>query len=318
MLHPLFPLTVFSKFNFMTDRKKFDVIIIGGGYAGLSAAMALGRSLRNVLIIDSGKPCNRQTPHSHNFITQDGVKPSVIAEKAQEQVLKYESIKIHNDLAVSGKKTESGFEITTETDKIFTAKKLIFAAGIKDIMPNIKGFSDCWGISVIHCPYCHGYEFKSQKTGIMANGDTAFHVASLVNNLTDKISILTNGKSDFTIEQIEKLKEHKIEIIEREILEMEHNKGSITNVVLKNGEKIHFNAVYAAIPFVQHSNIPASLGCELTDEGYIQVDDFQKTSIEGVYACGDNSTRMRSIANAVANGNLAGAMTNMELTHDNF
>ena len=318
MLKPLFPSKSFSKFNFMTDTKKIDVIIIGGSYAGLSAAMALGRSLRNVLIIDSGKPCNRQTPHSHNFITQDGVKPNVIAEKAQEQVLKYETIKIHNDLAVSGKKTESGFEITTETNKTFTAKKLIFATGIKDIMPNIKGFSDCWGISVIHCPYCHGYEFKGQKTGIMANGDTAFHIASLVNNLTDNITILTNGKSDFTIEQIEKLKEHKIEIIKTEISEIEHNKGSITNAVLKNGEKINFNAVYAAIPFIQHSNIPASLGCELTEQGYIQVDDFQKTNIEGIYACGDNSTRMRSIANAVANGNLAGAMANMELTHDNF
>ena len=302
----------------MTDRKKFDVIIIGGSYAGLSAAMALGRSLRNVLIIDSGKPCNRQTPRSHNFITQDGEKPSKIAEKAQAQVLKYETIKIHNDLAISGKKTKNGFEITTETNKTFTAQKLIFATGIKDIMPNIKEFSACWGISVIHCPYCHGYEFKGQKTGIMANGNTAFHVASLVNNLTDNISILTNGKSDFTNEQIEKLKEHKIEIIETEISEIEHNKGSITNVVLKNGEKVNFNAVYAAIPFEQHSNIPASLGCELTEQGYIQVDDFQKTNIEGIYACGDNSTMMRSIANVVAKGSLAGVMANMELTHDNF
>lgn len=312
------PFRSFSKFNFMRDRKIFDVIIIGGSYAGLSAAMALGRSLRNVLIIDSGLPCNRQTPHSHNFITQDGEKPSVIAEKAQAQVLKYETVKIHNELAVSGKKTGNGFEITTETDKIFTAKKLIFATGVKDIMPNIKGFSECWGISVIHCPYCHGYEFKGQKTGIMANGNTAFHVASLVNNLTDNISILTDGKSDFTIEQIEKLKKNKIEIIETEISEIEHNKGNISNVVLKNGDKLNFNVLYAAIPFVQHSNIPASLGCELTEQGYIQVDDFQKTSIEGIYACGDNSTRMRSVANAVANGNLAGAMTNMELTHDNF
>src|SRR5205823_5028536 len=113
----------------MTDNKNFDVIIVGGSYAGLSAAMALGRALRNILIIDSGLPCNRQTPHSHNFITQDGEKPSVVAAKAKAQVLKYNTVKILNDLAVSGKKTENGFAITTKTGETFGAKKLIFATG---------------------------------------------------------------------------------------------------------------------------------------------------------------------------------------------
>src|SRR5690606_28226163 len=143
-------------------------IIIGGSYARLSAAMALGRSLRNVLIIDSGLPCNRQTPHSHNFITQDGEKPNVIAEKAKAQVLNYDTIKFYNGTAVSGSKIENGFVITTQTEEKFTAKKLIFATGIKDIMPDIKEFQACWGISVIHCPYCHGYEFRNQKTAILA------------------------------------------------------------------------------------------------------------------------------------------------------
>ncbi len=312
------PFASFSKFNFMIDNKTFDVIIVGGSYAGLSAAMALGRSLRNVLIIDNGKPCNRQTPYSHNFITQDGIKPSVIAQKAKEEVLNYDTIKFLNDFAIRGQKTKNGFEIITENGKKIKSKKLIFSTGIKDTMPEIKGFSDCWGISVIHCPYCHGFEFKGQKTGIIANGNTAFHVASLVNNLTDKISILTSGKSNFTTEQTEKLKKNNIEIIETEISEIEHNKGNINNVVFKNEKKINFDAVYAAIPFVQHSNIPASLGCKLTEQGHIEVDDFQKTSIEGIYACGDNSTRMRSVANAVASGNIAGAMTNMELINDNF
>src|SRR5690554_3126386 len=121
-----FPLTAFTKFNNMTDSKNFDVIIIGGSYAGLSSAMALGRSMRNVLIIDSGLPCNRQTPHSHNFITQDGVKPSEIAEKAKTQVLKYDTVKFLEGLATSGKKTENGFTITTQTGLVFKAKKLIF------------------------------------------------------------------------------------------------------------------------------------------------------------------------------------------------
>src|SRR5690606_26609566 len=142
----------------MANNKHFDVIIIGGSYAGLSAAMALGRALRNVLIIDGGSPCNRQTPHSHNFITQDGEKPHIIAEKARTQVLQYPTIKFITGIAHSGFKTEFGFTITTKANETFEAKKLIFATGLKDNMPDIKGFSECWGISVIHCPYCHGYE----------------------------------------------------------------------------------------------------------------------------------------------------------------
>ncbi|MEL6971969.1 MAG: NAD(P)/FAD-dependent oxidoreductase, partial [Bacteroidota bacterium] len=155
----------------MKSNNGFDVIIVGGSYSGLSAAMALGRSLRNILIIDSGLPCNRQTPHSHNFITQDGEQPAAIAEKAKAQVLNYDTIRFLHGKAISGKKTENGFTITTQKEETFTAKKLVFATGVKDIMPDIGGFSACWGISVIHCPYCHGYEVKNEKTGILANGD---------------------------------------------------------------------------------------------------------------------------------------------------
>jgi thioredoxin reductase len=296
----------------------FEVIIIGGSYAGLSAAMSLGRSMRNILVIDSGLPCNRQTPHSHNFITHDGEKPAVIREKARTEVLAYDTVKIVDDLAIAGKKTGDGFSITTQSGKEFSAKKLVFATGIKDMMPNIKGLAECWGISVVHCPYCHGYEIRGQKTGIMANGAKAMHVTSLVNNLTDNVTLLTNGKADLSEEQINKLKKWNIEIIDTEVSEIEHQDGNIRSVKFKDGSNIEFNALYAAIPFIQHSDIPVSLGCELNEQGYIKIDGFQKTTVEGVFACGDNSAMMRSVANAVFSGNFAGAMVNKELTDETF
>lgn len=311
-------LSSFTKFTNMNNNRNFDVIIIGGSYAGLSAAMALGRSLRSVLIIDSGLPCNRQTPHSHNFITQDGEKPNVISAKAKEQVLKYDTVQFINDLAVEGKKVEAVFEITTQSNKMFKAKKIVFATGIKDIMPYIKGFSECWGISVVHCPYCHGYEFRNQRTGVMANGEKAFHVASLVNNLTDDITLLTLGKADFNSDQIAKLNSHSIEIIETNVSEIEHENGYVKNVVFNNGKKMDFNALYAAIPFIQNSDIPVALGCELTEQGYIRVDMFQKTTIQGVFACGDNASMMRSVAHSVSAGNIVGAIVNHELTSEQF
>lgn len=312
------PLSMTKQYKSMEENKQFDAIIVGGSYSGLSAAMALGRSMRKVLIIDSGNPCNKQTPRSHNFITHDGEKPADISQKAKEQVLNYPTVAFLSDLAVNGRKIPDGFTITTQSGISVTGRKLIVATGVKDIIPEIKGFSECWGISVIHCPYCHGYEFKGKKTAIMANGDRAFHVTSLVNNLTDKITILTNGKADFKEEHLQKLKKHAIEIIETPLTEIGHTNGYVKNVVFSDGNKLIFDAVYAAIPFQQHSDIPVGLGCELTEMGHVKTDSFQKTTVSGIYACGDNSSPMRSVANAVAAGNIAGAMVNMDLTNETF
>lgn len=312
------PLTAFSNFNQMTKNKNYDVIIIGGSYSGLSAAMALGRSLRNVLVIDSGLPCNRQTAHSHNFITQDGEEPMVIAEKAKAQVLKYDTVQFLTDLAINGKKTDKGFEITTQSGKVFSAKKLVFATGVKDIMPDIEGFSACWGITVIHCPYCHGYEVKHQKTGILANGLFAFHLAQLIRNWTKDLTIFTNGTSELTQEQTDKIKKHNISIIEREISSLRHHNGVVQEILFKDNSTFELKAIYARPPFEQHCNIPELLGCEMTEQGFIKVDSFQKTSVENVFACGDNTSPFRAVSYAVSTGNIAGAVLNNAMTEEEF
>ena len=133
----------------MAGNNTFDVIIVGGSYSGLAAAMALGRALKKVLMIDDEKSCNRQTPHSHNFITNDGNSPAAIAALAKTQINKYDTVRFFNGLATGGKKTETGFEIVVSSGEIFSAKKLIFATGIMDILPHIEGLAACWGISVL-------------------------------------------------------------------------------------------------------------------------------------------------------------------------
>ncbi|MNX81899.1 Alkyl hydroperoxide reductase subunit F [compost metagenome] len=280
--------------------------------------MALGRALRQVLIIDSGKPCNAQTPHSHNFLTQDGETPKAIAEKARKQVEKYDTVSFHSGLAVRGEKTDSGFEITTESGVVFTAKKLHFATGVKDVMPDIEGAAECWGISMIHCPYCHGYEVRNEKTGILGNGEVAFHFTKLITNWTKDLTVFTNGKSTLTAEQTAKLKAYGIPVIEDEIAAFGHKNGSIESVRFKDGSSTELTAMYAKLPFLQHSDIPEQLGCAFNEQAYIQVNEFQKTSVPGIYASGDNAAPMRSVANAVATGTLAGAMINMELVNESF
>lgn len=302
----------------MKNLEKFDVIIVGGSYSGLAAGMALGRSLKKVLIIDSGKPCNQQTPYSHNFLTQDGKTPKEIAQLGKLQVELYKTVHFVEGLAAGGKKTQNGFQIETDSGESFEAKKLIFATGIRDIMPQIKGFAECWGISVLHCPYCHGYEVRHQKTGILGNGEYGYEFSRLISNWTDDLTLFTNGKSTLSKDETQKLMGKGIKIVESEIAELQHVEGHLKQLVFKDGSVAALKAIYAHIPFEQHCPIPESLGCELTEEGYISVDGQQMTSVEGVYACGDNTTRMRTVSYAVAMGATTGMMLNKKMVLDEF
>ncbi|CAC9972575.1 NAD(P)/FAD-dependent oxidoreductase [Flavobacterium panici] len=300
------------------EQKNFDVIIIGGSYSGLSAAMSLGRSLRQVLIIDSGLPCNRQTPHSHNFITQDGEKPAVISAKAKLQVDLYKTVHFYNGLAVKAIGKENGFEVSTDSGETFNSRKILFATGIKDLFPEINGFADCWGISVLHCPYCHGYEVKNEKTAIIANGEMAFDFAKLISNWTKDLRLCTNGKSTLTLEQTEILKKHGVQIFEEEIDSFEHEEGYVKNIIFKNQEKVAVKAIYARPPFEQHCPLPADLGCDINEQGLLKVDFMQKTNVAGIYASGDCTTQMRSVAIAVSIGSFAGAVINKDLIDEDF
>jgi thioredoxin reductase len=194
---------------------------------------------------------------------------------------------------------------------------LLFATGITDL-PHINGFAECWGISVLHCPYCHGYEVKHENIGIIGNGDIGFEFVRLISNWTKQLTLFTNGKSTLTNEQTEKLKDHRIPIFENEILEFEQSSGNIQSIVFKDKTKFKVKALFARPDFKQQCNIPQNLGCEITEQGYIKVDDFHKTSIQGVYAAGDNSSFFRAVSVAVASGNKAGAVINKALIEEQF
>ncbi|WP_316790538.1 NAD(P)/FAD-dependent oxidoreductase [Pedobacter frigoris] len=292
---------------------KNDVIIIGGSYAGLSAAMSLGRAIRNVVIIENGKPCNAQTPYSHNFLTRDGSKPAEIAALGKEQVMKYPTVRFVTGKAVALNGEDLNFQVVLEDGQVFFSKKILFATGLKDLIPDIKGFAACWGISVIHCPYCHGYEYKGQDTGVLMNGAGVFEVARMIRNWTDRLSVFTNGPATLEIDQLKKLSEMNIQVEEREIDRFDHQNGILENIVFKDGSGTRLDALYARPPFEQHCSILKDLGCKIAGTGHVEVDEFQKSSIPGIYAAGDSTTLMRSVAAAVYTGNKAGAMINHEL-----
>jgi thioredoxin reductase len=302
----------------MENNKHFDVIVVGGSYSGLAAAMALGRSLRKVLIIDSGKPCNRQTPYSHNFLTQDGKSPFEIAALGKQQLAIYSTVEFFNGLAVKIGKAEGGFIIGALSGELFNSKKIIFATGIKDQMPDIPGFSECWGISALHCPYCHGYEVRNQPTGIIGNGDYGFEFSKLISNWTDELTLFTNGQSTLTGRQVSDLERWHIDVVDDEITELEHINGQLNAIIFNNGSKASVKAIYSRLPFQQHCQLPKEFGCELTEHGFIRIDNVHRTSVDGIFACGDNVSPMRTVANAVSMGTTTGMMVNKELIEEDL
>ncbi len=253
-----------------------DVMIIGGSYAGLSAAMALGRSMRDVLIVDSGKPCNRQTPYSHNFITRDGETPAAIAAIARRQVLRYPTVSWLDDQALNVVKKQDYFEMGTASGGVYRSRKILFATGINDQMPALEGFAACWGISVLHCPYCHGYEVKDKRLAVSGNGDAGFHLAMMIHHWSGDLTVFTDGAASFSTEQKDKLNKHGIEIVAGAFDHLEHQEGILSAIVLKDGSRYEKDALFARVPFQEQSGLPAALGCAMDEQGYIRVDEFKK------------------------------------------
>ncbi|WP_338870212.1 NAD(P)/FAD-dependent oxidoreductase [Spirosoma sp. SC4-14] len=296
----------------------YEVIIVGGSAAGLSAALLLGRSLRRLLVIDNGKPANRQTPHSHSFLTRDGISPTELNTIAREQALAYPTVRLIDDTAVTATQHATGFSVTTETGNTYRADRIVLATGLKDELWPIPGFAECWGISVLHCPYCHGYEVHGQALGILANGDAAFEMSRLIYHWSPRLTLFTNGPSTLSVEQAEKLQKHQIEIIETPITEIPHQNGQLSGLLLADQTHYPLTALFSRPPIVQASDLARQLGCVHNELGFVQVDDFGRTSIPGVFAAGDTHTMMRQVVVAAANGLRTAAMINKELIDEYF
>ncbi len=302
----------------MNNNDFYDVLIIGGSYSGLSAAMSLARSMRSVLVIDSGEPCNRQTPYTHNFLTQDGNSPDEIRTVAKSELELYEHMTFANTKAEAANRIPNGFEVETANGVYYKGRKLLLASGVRDILPKVEGIAECWGISVLHCPYCHGYEVKNEKTILIANGTAAFEAAKVISHWTKDLIILTNGKSKLKPDQLDLLELRGIPVVESRVRSLVHQNGKVNTVLCTDGTSYDTTTVYAQSKTEQHAPLAKELGCKFNRHGLIKVDVLQKTSEPGIYACGDNSSKGRSVAVAVAAGSVAGIFINKELVDEAF
>lgn len=296
----------------------YDVIVIGGSFAGLAAATQLGRARRRVLIIDSGAPRNRFAAHSHGFFSRDGAPPLELLAEARRQLQPYRTVESHTARAIAANQIDGGFDVALEGGEGVKARKLILAHGMTDdlsVLP--KGAEACWGKSVFFCPYCHGFEFGDRKLGLLLRHGDALALAKLYREWTNELTLFTNGAPvDALVRNA--LADFSVPIVDDTVLALEHDNGDLRAVVTAGGP-VPIDALFTHPPAKFSTNIGVELGCETADGTlgpFFSTGDWKSTNIPGVTAAGDIARPSPSISYAVADGVAAGIFTHRSLFAD--
>jgi thioredoxin reductase len=290
-----------------------DVGIIGGGPAGMNAALVLGRARKSVVVIDEGRPRNRVTRESHGFLTRDGIKPSEFRRIAKEQINAYPSVHFVSDTAVTITGTDGNFQITTAQGTTYRSKKLLFAVGMKDLPLDINGLTAVYGKSAFVCPYCDGWELRDQSLVLIVKGAKALHSAKMLSGWTNQYTICTDGPDEWTDEQREELKQHNVPAFDSPIQRIESGDGMVQRVVLEDGTIVPCTGIFFAPKLVTGSDLPQAIGCQITEAGTVIVDGFGKTNVPGIYSAGDAASELYQAITAASLGALAGVSINGEL-----
>ncbi|MFP3391989.1 NAD(P)/FAD-dependent oxidoreductase [Brevibacillus sp. SIMBA_040] len=295
------------------EKQLFDVAIIGGGPAGLNAALVLGRARKKVAVIDEGRPRNAVTREVHGFLTRDGISPSEFRRIAKEEISAYPSVSFVEDTAVSIGGTDGRFQIETEQGQIFASKKVLFTVGMKDRPLDIPGLAEVYGKSAFVCPYCDGWELRDQPLVIITKGAELMHFAPIISGWTNRFTVCTNGPDELTDADREELQRKQVPLFDSPIRHIDSSHGIVQQVVLEDGTIVSCRGIFFKPELVTGSDLPRTIGCQITEAGEIVVDDFGKTNVPGVYSAGDATSRMHQAIAAASRGAVVSAMINNEL-----
>ncbi|MBB6670844.1 NAD(P)/FAD-dependent oxidoreductase [Cohnella nanjingensis] len=294
-------------------KQLLDVVIIGGGPAGLNAALVLGRARKNVAVIDEGRPRNAVTRETHGFLTRDGISPSEFRRMAKEEIGAYPSVSFVADTAVSIVGTDGRFQMETEQGQTFASKKVLFAVGMKDRPLDIPGLAEVYGKSAFVCPYCDGWELRDQPLVIINKGAELMHFAPLISGWTNRFTVCTNGPDELTDAEREELRQHQVPLFDSPIRHIDSSDGIVRQVVLEDGTTVPCRGIFFKPELVTGSELLRMIGCEITEWGAVVVDNLGKTNVPGVYSAGDAASRMHQAIAAASMGALAAAAINNEL-----
>lgn len=294
--------------------ERHDVVVVGGSFAGLAAALQLARARRRVLVVDAGLRRNRFSEAAHGFLGQDGRPPGEIVADARAQLLAYPTATIREDTVVDAADAAGGWRVTLADGPAVEAARLILATGVVDVLPEVPGLAERWGKAVLHCPYCHGYEFADRALGVLATSPLAIHQAMLVREW-GPTTLFGSGAFVPDEEQRAALAARGIPFEPVPVAALEGPAGAIEAVRLADGRRVPLAALYIA-PRSLPPPLAERLGCAFDDGPFgpvIRADERRQTTVPGVYAAGDAARLMPSVSGAVADGVTAGVFAHQSM-----
>ncbi|MDR6508961.1 NAD(P)/FAD-dependent oxidoreductase [Arthrobacter oryzae] len=302
------------------DTTRYDAVIVGGGAAGLSAATTLGRALRSVLVIDSGTPRNAAAAGVHGFLSRDGMAPRELLSVGRREVLSYGGTVIDGE-AVSARQTPEGFEVLIADGRRFFGRRLLVTTGLTDELPPIAGLREQWGKGVVHCPYCHGWEIRGQRIGVLGTGPLSVHQALLFRQWSRNVTLFLNDAVEPTDEEWEKLAARSVTVVDGAVSAVDAVDGVLTGLTLRQGSAFEVQALAVGTRMEARSALLESLGLrpQLHPSGagrFIETDDMGATDVHGVYAAGNVSNLMAQVIVAAAEGVVTGARINADLIEE--
>lgn len=297
---------------------RFDVVIIGGGAAGLSAALVLGRARRTVLVVDAGAPRNGPAAHMQGFLSRDGLRPADLLAAGRAEVAGYGGRVVTDRVTGVTGTAGTGFTVNLAAGSQVAARRLLVATGLRDEILDIPGLRERWGRDVLHCPYCHGWEVRDQQLGVIADGSPdSVRYTHIVRQWTDDLLLFVPA-GNLTEAQHQALTARRVGIVEARVDRVLVNDDRLTGVQLADGQVIRRDALFVPPRFVPNDALLAALGCDFTGDGWVVTSPDGRTSVPGVWAAGNVANPRAQVITAAGEGSAAAISMNASLVEDDI